>query len=215
MKTFLLLPFLGLLTLFLVVAVPSFAVESTRSGVKAEIKDLRVTMKNKAARISGAVVSSVGTNTLSVTKEGKNLTVDISANTQLRRKFWGKATLSEFAVGDQVNIIGMWKDEGQSEITARLVRDVSIQKRHGVFFGTVTAVNSAGWQMEALNRGNQTVNVGTETKFTDRKEQTINQTDIKVGNKVRVRGLWDSKANTISEVITVKDYSIPVSNAGQ
>ena len=162
----------------------------------------------RAAIGSGTLSGKTGT-TLTVTKDGKNYTVLTDSNTQLRRRFWGKATFDEFQVGDTLNVIGKWTDDAKTTIQARLVRDVSIQKRFGVFFGTVTSLNSNGWVMQTVNRGNQTVTTVSTTKFTNRKEETISQSDVKVGDKVRVRGLWDKTANTITEVTATKDFSIP------
>lgn len=160
------------------------------------------TLKSK----SGDVVPA----TLVVTKDGKDYTVNVDANTQLRRRFWGKATLSEFSAGDTLNVIGKWANDEKTTVDAKLIRDASIQKRFGAFVGEVTSLSSTGWVMKTVQRGDQTVTVSTTTKFINRREQPITQADVKVGDKVRVKGLWDSKANTITEVTGVKDYSLPV-----
>ncbi len=73
----------------------------------------------------------------------------------------------------------------------------------------VTSLTSTGWVMNTVHRGSQTVTISSTTKLIDRKGATITQTDVKVDNKVRVKGMWDSKANTITAVTNVKDYSLP------
>ena len=161
------------------------------------------------AAIGSGTVSSKSDSQLIVTKDGVTYTVNITANTQFRRRFWGKSDLNEIQVGDTVNVIGKWTDDTKTIIEARLIRDISIQKRHGVFFGTVSSLTSDGWIMTTVKRGNQTVTVNSSTKFVNRKTEIITQADIKVGDKVRVKGLWDRNSNTITEVSHVKDFSLP------
>lgn len=161
----------------------------------------------KAAIGTGTVTVKSGT-TLTVSKNGKNITVETDSKTQFRRRFWGKSSLAEISVGDTVNVIGQWKDDSHTTVLATLVRDLSIMKRNGVFFGIITSLNSNGWVMHT-KRGDETVTISSSTKLVNRKEVTITQSDIKVGDKVRVKGLWDKKLNTITEVTKVKDFSQP------
>lgn len=166
----------------------------------------------RAAIGTGTVTAKTASvpGTLTVTKNGKTYTVNVDAQTQLRRRFWGKATWDEIMVGDMVNVIGRWTDSSQTAINAVLVRDISIQKRFGVFIGTVQSVaTSSGQLVIVTKRGTETVNTGSATKFVNRKGQIIALADIKVSDRVRVRGLWNSKLNTITEVTVVKDYSLP------
>ncbi len=170
---------------------------------------LRTFLKTRAL-INGSVTAINGT-TLTVNgKDGKTYTVQTDNTTQFRRLYWGKSALSEIQVNDTVNVIGQWTDSTQATIQAKLVRDISIQKYNGVFFGTVQSLTSSGWVMTTVERGNQTVTVSSSTKFTNRKGQAILQSDIAVGHKVRVHGLWDRKNSTVTEVVAVKDFSLPV-----
>ncbi len=146
---------------------------------------------------AGTLTAKNGTS-LTVTKDSTTYSVTTDANTQLRRRFWGKATLDEMNPGDSVNVIGKWTDDTKTTVLAKLVRDLSIQKRYGVFFGTITAVSGNTWTLNSVNRGVQTVTVSASTK------------KVNVNDRVRIRGLWDSKLNTITEVTAVKDYSLPV-----
>jgi hypothetical protein len=119
--------------------------------------------------------------------------------------------LNEISVGDTVNVIGRWTSEDRTEINAVLVRDLSIQKRNGVFFGTVKTITDTGFVMTTIQRGDETVTLDSTSKLLNRKGQTITSSDIQVGNTIRLRGMWDSQAFTITEVAEVKDFSIPVS----
>lgn len=173
------------------------------------IKNVNKTALNQFARITNGQVTAVNVPTLTVSKDGKIYTVSTDSNTQFRRHFWGKSGLSEITVGDMVNVQGKFTDDAKTSILARLIRDLSIQKRFGVFFGNVISVNGNNIIIETVNRGNQTVTVSGTTKFINRKQQNMNQSDVYVGHRIRVRGLWDKSASTIAGVTEVKDFSIP------
>lgn len=201
----------GLLVAQLALPALALNLENDRAGSRPGLLKSFVRGNGRAAIGSGTLKSKSGNTvpaTLVVTREGKDYTVNVDANTQLRRRFWGKATLAEMSVGDTLNVIGQWTDDTHTAINAKLVRDASIQKRFGVFVGTVQTLLTSGWTM-LTGRGTETVTVTSTTKFVNRTGGTISQSDIKVGDKVRVRGLWDRNANTITEVTVVKDYSIP------
>lgn len=172
-----------------------------------------LSMKGRAAVGQATLSTKSGTTLTVTTKDGKTYTVNTDTSTQFRRRFWGKSSLDEMTVGDTLDIIGQWTDDAHTSILAKLVRDTSIQKRFGVFFGTVTSVSSTGWVVQTINRGSQTVTVTGSTKFINRKGSAITQADIVVGHKVRVRGLWDNKSNTITGVTEAKDFTLPVVSA--
>ena len=179
---------------------------SSRAG---EMK--RFLFSGRAAIGSGKITAKTDT-TLTIEKDGKSYTVNIDSKTQLRRRFWGKAELSEFSIGNIVNVIGLWTDDTHTAINATLIRNISIQKRFGVFFGEVKTVLTSGWVMstKSENRADQTVTVSASTTFENRKGETMTQADVKVGHRVRVRGLWDRTLNTVTEVTNVKDFTVPV-----
>ena len=102
--------------------------EGSRPGVLNKIFNL----KGRAAIGTGKLTAKSDTS-LTVEKDGKSFTVPIDSNTQFKRRFWGKATLAEMSVGDTINVIGLWADDQHTTITAKLVRDISIQARFGVF----------------------------------------------------------------------------------
>lgn len=162
------------------------------------------------AQIGKGTVTSKTSDSLGIKDQsGKELAVKFDSKTQFRRRFWGKSSIDEVQVGHDVAIIGKWLDDAQSQIQAVLIRDVSIQKRNGVFFGNVTLVSSTGFVMATKARGNQTVTVSTTTRMINRIGATIGQSTIAVGHRIRVIGLWDSKANTVTEVTQVKDFDLP------
>ncbi len=187
--------------------------EELRDKIASKAGIFRKIARGHAAIRNGKLTAINGT-TLTVDNDGKSYSVLTGTfdmcTTQFRRRFWGVSSISEMTVGDNVNVVGRWKDDTKTTVEACLVRDTSIQKRHGVFFGTVTSLSGSGFVIEAVRRGTQTVTTSSSTKFVNRKNQSIAQGDIAVGHKVRVRGIWNNLNNTITEVTHVKDFNLPV-----
>lgn len=138
-----------------------------------------------------------------------NVTVNVSSATTFLRKFGAKSSLEEFSVGDEVQVLGKWADDSKTTVNARVIRNLSLQKRWGVFLGTVTATFPNSFTLSTLSRGIQTIKVSNATKYLNRKNQPITLADIATGHKVMVKGLWDNKLNTITAVTLVKDFSLP------
>jgi len=187
-------------------------IKETKKENKSLIEQLKEKFKGFkfVARINGTI-KTIGTDIMTViTDDDKTYDVYVTDKTILRRRFWGKASWDEFVIGNKVNVIGKWKDETKTQIDAHLIRNISIQKRNGVFFGSVTTKNSDNFVMKAEKKGDQSVYFSDTTKFENRKEETIGYEDISVGHRVRVKGLWDSELNKITEVTEIKDFSLPV-----
>jgi hypothetical protein len=160
--------------------------------------------------IGNATITGKGTGSLTIDKDGKTYTVTIDGKTRLERRFFGNSSIDELAVGQKVNVIGKFTDDAHTTILATMIRDLSIQKRKGVFVGDVTAINGNDITINTLHRGSQKATVSTTTKIVNRKGETLALTSIVVGHKISVKGMWDSANNTITEVEHVKDYSLPV-----
>jgi Domain of unknown function (DUF5666) len=198
---------------------PPKEIREVRKDIKQEVRDnlssraaeMKSNKRWGRAAIASGKVTAIDGATLTIEKDGKSLTILTDDKTQFRRRFWGNGSLSDIAVGHMVNVVGQWTDEAKTTIQARLVRDVSIQKRYGVFFGVVQSLTSNGWVMTTVSgkRENQTVTILSSTKLVNRKEETITQADIVVGHRVRVKGLWDRTNNTVTDVTHVKDFSLP------
>ncbi len=129
-------------------------------------------------------------------------TVNILTNTVLIRRFGAKSLLTEFTVGDEVQVVGKWTDTTKTAINARVVRDLSIQKRKATFVGIVSSLFTTGFVLTPQSRPAQIVTVPNTTKYI-------------VGHKIMVRGVWDTKANTLTEVSFVRDYSLPTPTVPQ
>lgn len=198
----------GLVVFFgLLISGPVLALSASDA---ADIRNALKKLVPQRTEFSATTLNSISGTTLSVTANNTIYTVRTDGSTILLRKFGGKSALAEMSPGDVLNIIGKWTDSSQTIIQAKLIRDKSIQKRNGTFFGHVAELTSTGWTMTTEKRGIQTVTVSSSTKFTDKREKAIFRVDVKIGDLVRVRGLWDDKLNTITLVSQVKDFSLPV-----
>jgi len=164
----------------------------------------------KRGWIEKGEVTAISGSTLIVTRESITYTVNTDDKTNFRRRFGGKSTLSEILEGDTVNVLGKWQNEDKTQILATHVRDLSIQKRHATFFGTVKTKTDTALVLTTVNRGGQTVTISTSTKLVNRKMEEIKMTDIQIGHRIRVKGIWDLTKKVVSEVTQIKDFSIPI-----
>jgi cell division protein FtsB len=194
-------------------------IKQKREDFRENIKELKQDRKDatasgqrrdKIAKLIQATITAINGSVLTVIKDGKSFTVNTSSVTKFRRHFWGKSNMSEMSVGNIVNVWGKWTNDTQTVLDAKLIRNMSIMKRYGVFFGKVKSKTDTSFVIESLNRGNQTVFFTSTTKFIDRKEKPINFADIKIGDKVRVKGMWDKSLSKITEASVIKDFSLPV-----
>lgn len=190
-----------------------------RKEIKEDVKEIRMGLLDKVknfmkknlrfeARVEGKI-TVIGSNNFSLIGDDGTFQINITDKTVILRKFGGKSSLSEYFVGDEVVVFGKFTDDTKLVIDAKVIRNNSIQKRFGAFFGKVTIKNTDNFIMETLERGTQTVYFGT-AKFVDRKEMNILYSDVKVGDRIRVKGIWDKTLNEIREVKQIKDFSIPV-----
>lgn len=188
-------------------------IKEDRMALKEDVKTLRKMIGTRGAFSKVSLTAKGGDTaptTLTVTKEGKTYTVNVSATTQIRRRFGGKGTLADLQINDSLDVVGKWTDETQTTIDAKVIRDESVQKRLAVFIGKVKSISGSTIVIDSVARGTQTITVATTTKIVSRKETGIALTDIKEGHVIRVKGLWNNQLNTVSEVTHIKDYSLPV-----
>lgn len=182
--------------------------ELKRVEVKERLQEKTETFRDSRVHLENVKVTAKTSTSLTVDNAGTSVTVNVTEKTQLRRKFWGKSDLNEFSVGNTVNVIGKWTDDTKTALNAVMIRNESIQKRYGTFFGTVKSLTAGGFTMTTIQREDQTVTIGT-AKLINRKEETITSTDLKVGDRIRVKGLWDKSLKTVTEVKEIKNFSLP------
>jgi len=188
----------------------NFQINNPDLGVQQNLKErIRDFIGTRAAIGTGKVIAIDG-ETLTIVQDDKTYTVLTDSSTKFRRKFWGVSSLEEVSVNNLVHVIGKWQNEERTQIKAILIRNLSVQKRYGVFFGVVTSVSESRFVMESAKRETQSVTISNSTKIVDRVMTTISLSDIKIGHRVRVKGTWDSANSTIVDVVQIKDFSIPI-----
>ncbi|MFZ6035300.1 MAG: DUF5666 domain-containing protein [Patescibacteria group bacterium] len=198
---------------------PAAIRKEVRENVREEVKERKGNIFDKVkdfikkkvrfdARITGTI-ATMSENSMTVTGEdGKTYTLSLTSDTKLVRRFGGKSEIGEFSVGNKVNVFGTFTDGSQTTIDVKMIRNVSIQKKWGVFFGKVASKSDDRFVIESSARGSQTV-FTSGAKFKMRNEKEMTYTELAVGNMVRVKGMWDRSSNEITEVNEVKDFSLP------
>ena len=133
---------------------------------------------------------------------GEKLMVDIYEDTNLRRRFMGKAFLKEFSEGDQVRIIGR-RAEDTGHLVAKFIKNDSIQAlgvaRH---VAKVVSIDADQQSLEVSLRRTQlinknwTVQTDDDTKFSKGNEK-IEFADINVDDIIRVRGVANRQTRIV------------------
>lgn len=144
--------------------------------------------------------------------EGALVTVNVTENTQIVRKYFGKASLDELSIGDDLMVVGRVNDDGT--VDAKLIKDNSIWKTstHG-HAGVVTEVNAAenylmmNWTpikkltqkklKEKLNEADQNVAA-----------QTISGAELRESIKERVKTAIKEKVGKLERIIKQKKIQI-------
>lgn len=164
-------------------------------------KNLRFDVRKTCA------TATKGTNTLTINCDESSYTVNINEATKFIRKFGGKSSFDELAVGDEINVFGKFTDDSKTTINARLIRNLSIQKRWGVFFGEVTSVpDGEKFVMKTIQRGDMAIYFDSETKLLNHKKETITPSEIVIGMRVRVKGVWDKTSSEVRETEEVRVF---------
>lgn len=185
-------------------------IDDKREGFIDKVKDFVKKNLRFEARIKGKISAKNDNNLTIVGDGGITYQVNITDKTQLLKKFGGKSNLGEYSVGNEVMVFGKFTDETKKVIDARVIRDLSIQKRWGAFIGNVTVKKADSFVINTVARGNLTVYVDSATKFINRKEEIITYTDVQVNHRVMVKGVWDKTLNQVTETEKIKDFSLPV-----
>lgn len=127
----------------------------------------------------------------------KTVIVHVSADTNIVRKYMGKADLSELAVGDKLMVVGKLLEDGT--VNANLVKDESIQVTFQASNGEVASIDTASKTFNIKNDNKEyKIFVTTNTKFAKVGIKLPTFVDLKVGDKVTVRGVIRQVRNEIT-----------------
>lgn len=163
------------------------------TGLKARIEARVEHKKEKEIKkiehvITGKVTAINGLNLTLLAKKG-TYTVDISG-AKLVRRFGAKMLASEIQVNDELFVNGTVSSSTSTTVTAKMVRDNSLQARNGTFEGTVSALTANGFTVSTKNRKDQSITLTASTTFSkDGKAAAL--TDVMSGSRVVVHGVWN------------------------
>ena len=172
-------------------------------------------------------LTEISSTTLKISSWGGVWMVNVTPNTKILRRFDGKASVDEMAVGDRIGVSGTFS-RTSTAINAAYVKDWSIQRRFATFRGIVTSVGVGEFTMTARQKvdgenrdlfGTTTIRVliVPETKLIIKgATSTGTTTSIQTGMRADVRGIW----NRLQSVLTAdkivarfpeekKDTSVP------
>lgn len=119
-----------------------------------------------------------------ILNQSRKYVIQIDTQTILMNRERGTLALTDFKVGDQLNIYGATLDANGATIDADIVRDLSLPATVQNYSGRVTQVNSDGSFVIQLNDGST---------------YTV-QNPVQVGTTVQLKGLLDQLQKIISQV---------------
>ncbi len=142
--------------------------------------------------------------------EGTLVTINITEDTKVVRKYFGRCKLDEFSVGDELHIVGRVNDDGT--VDAKVLKNNSVWMTSTIgVAGTVTDVDAeeGSFTMDWTPVKYATRKV-LKTKLDDEKAEVTAQavanqaltpvnTSVNIGNKARLR---DSLKNRIKSIVS-------------
>jgi hypothetical protein len=192
--------------------------------VKAERPILQVGPEGKV--LMRGTITSVGSGSLTVNSWGGTWTVNVSSATKVLPETTGN-DLTNFKQGDFVGIQGTVSQSSQLTIDATLIRDwtyhqaVNQERQQNIksaksitpknYVGTASNISDNSFTL-TINGVANTVNIASGAKIVNRNWITINLSDIKDGDNVRVWGANDNGTITAS---IVRDVSIPKTSSAR
>jgi hypothetical protein len=129
---------------------------------------------------------------------GDEKTINVTENTVLVRRWFGKTTLDEFTPGDTLMIVGRANDDGT--IDAKLIRDNDIWRvsSRGVA-GEITSIDSAANTFVISWLGKTvTIKVTSATKVVVGENTAATLSDLQVEYLVRGRGVWSATGQMVT-----------------
>ena len=126
---------------------------------------------------------------------GKNLTIKVLRKASMVRAYGAKMKVTEMSVGDELRVTAKFNKDGSLE--ARVIKDNSLHMLQNQK-GAVESVDAAGLSF-VLKQPKRTLTVKTDskTKFHLRGSTSTSFADLKVGEKVMVKGILNSQLKVV------------------
>ena len=159
--------------------------------------------QSEKTTIFAALTAMSGTEppvTLTVAASGVAYTINVTKDTKFVRRFGAKSVLTEFVLGDILEIKGKFTGGSNSTtIDAQWIKNYSIQRAGGTFNGKITTLDCSNSKFTLDpdgSRPNQTVKLSALTKIL-RGGIQIACTDLVASERGTVIGLWRQSINQI------------------
>lgn len=151
--------------------------------------------------IDGTLVTMSSTTipaTLTMQSGATTYTVNVTAATNIVRKYNGSSDLSEFGVADLIRVEGTVTG---LTIEATRIKNLSIQMKGAAQWGTILTIDGTNktftFESKRRNAGTLTVSTGTSTKvFLGYRHGEF--ANLKVGMIVKVIGVWRPSQHTLT-----------------
>lgn len=154
--------------------------------------------------LRGAKITAISGSAITITQTwGTYLStwvVAIDPTTGLVRRYGATSSLAEFSVGDYVAVKGMLDTtKSVQTVSAKTIRDYSIQKENATFAGTVLSIdaNTKSFVIATEKRGNQTILTSSSTTF-KQGNAIMSFSALLVGQKIsKTSGVWNNLTNSM------------------
>ena len=144
--------------------------------------------------------------------EGALITVNVTEDTKIVRKYFGRTTLDEFSVGDKLSIVGRVNDDGT--IDAKVIKNNSIWKTSTQgYAGVVTGVdipgsfitvNWAPWKHITREKLKEKLSQSGEQVTA----QTLTRDDLRESLKARIMKVAEEKIGKFTREVIYKKVKI-------
>ena len=200
-------------------AIPSnsddIAVQDLRQSFKiADLSGQGNEVLIKAAKVIEVNSIEAGTvGSIKISIFGYQYTVVIPSGIKILKESWEESKLTEFSVGDIVNIWGFLDASDNYRINTRTVRNISLRQRHTALTGIITSIsvgvqeqsnipakNSFTLQTKKTRVHTVVVAVGPNTKIV-KGQRPVVFSDLTVGMDVLVRGIWKQNTAEIDALV--------------
>lgn len=152
---------------------------------------------------TGTLTAMSGTTlpaTLLLQVDTTDYTVNVTSDTVIIRKFNGTSSLTELAIGDTLDVRGGLTG---TTIDATRIKDLTIQRKGGSFWGSIKSIDSTAKSFvldptfPKKTLPDQTITTTDATKIFQG-NRLGEFSDLAVGMRVKVIGLWRKSTNTVA-----------------
>ncbi len=155
-------------------------------------------------KIKGIVTGKSG-NTIMLSSWGGTWSID-TTNAKLVKRFGGTATLADIQNNDVLEVEGT-ASATNLNVTAKLVRDLSIQQRNGTFVGVISQIDTGAqtFMLTPIKRAPVKILVSSTTQMVTSGNKALTFSDLKEGDSATVIGSWDrTNSNLTATKIIVR-----------